>query len=189
MAGTSIYCWHVLYCHLHNKTEDFSFSDLEDGDGHYPLFVTWKKEGSLRGCIGNFSPMNLRDGLRKYALVSALHDPRFPPITIDELNSLECCVSLLTDFEETHIHGWHVGVHGITIEFPDPNNGKLLRATYLPEVAQEQGWTREQTLRSLVAKAGFSGSLETIIDNIRIVRYQSVKNTSAWKDYSTYASK
>jgi hypothetical protein len=46
-------------------------------DVHYPLFVTWNKRGSsptskyrLRGCIGNFSPMPIAEGLEEYALVS-----------------------------------------------------------------------------------------------------------------------
>jgi uncharacterized protein (TIGR00296 family) len=65
---------------------------------HYsPLFVTWKigRDQRLRGCIGTFSEMNLHNGLKEYALTSALKDSRFDPITRDELPRLTVSVSIL----------------------------------------------------------------------------------------------
>lgn len=47
---------------------------------------------------------------------------------------------------------WEIGLHGIIINFSDPYNGARLNATYLPEVAQEQGWTKLEALQSLVRK-------------------------------------
>lgn len=44
----------------------------------------------LRGCIGTFEPMPVRRGLEEYAEVAALHDTRFDPIAIRELDRLEC---------------------------------------------------------------------------------------------------
>lgn len=46
------------------------------------LFVTWNTVGRrgdyrLRGCIGNFQPMPIREGIAEYALISALEDSRF----------------------------------------------------------------------------------------------------------------
>ena len=60
-----------------------------------PLFITWntiRRDGStrLRGCIGSFAPLQLSQGLQEYALVSALKDRRFSPITLAELSRLEC---------------------------------------------------------------------------------------------------
>jgi len=62
-----------------------------------PLFVTWKigRDQRLRGCIGTFSEMNLHNGLKEYALTSALKDSRFDPITRDELPRLTVSVSIL----------------------------------------------------------------------------------------------
>lgn len=60
-----------------------------------PLFVTWNtrrpgRQPRLRGCIGNFEPMPLHDGLAQYALVSAFRDDRFRKIEKSELPTLEC---------------------------------------------------------------------------------------------------
>ncbi|MEE6497058.1 hypothetical protein FKM82_002576 [Ascaphus truei] len=106
-----------------------------------PLFVTWKigRDKRLRGCIGTFSAMNLHSGLGEYTLTSALKDSRFPPMTRDELPRLFCSVSLLTNFEDVcDCLDWEVGVHGIRIEFINEKGSKRT-ATYLPEVAKEQG--------------------------------------------------
>lgn len=62
-----------------------------------PLFVTWNTRSSrsgrpsrLRGCIGNFEPMPIREGLAEYALISAFRDSRFRGIDKSELETLEC---------------------------------------------------------------------------------------------------
>jgi AMME syndrome candidate gene 1 protein len=62
-----------------------------------PLFVTWSTRSSrpgrasrLRGCIGNFEAMPLREGIAEYALISAFRDSRFNKIQEWELETLEC---------------------------------------------------------------------------------------------------
>ena len=108
-----------------------------------PMFITWKDvvtEASpiLRGCIGTFQPQPLYEGLRRYTIKSALEDDRFSPIKAKELENLSCSVSLLTDFAVVKDwNGWEIGTHGITIEFS--KNGQSYKATFLPEVASEQG--------------------------------------------------
>nr|XP_025033788.1 AMME syndrome candidate gene 1 protein isoform X3 [Pelodiscus sinensis] len=126
-----------------------------------PLFVTWKigRDKRLRGCIGTFSAMNLHSGLREYTLTSALKDSRFPPMTRDELPRLFCSVSLLTNFEDVCDYlDWEVGVHGIRIEFINEKGSKRT-ATYLPEVAKEQGWDHIQTIDSLLRKGGYKAPI------------------------------
>nr|XP_033802459.1 AMME syndrome candidate gene 1 protein isoform X2 [Geotrypetes seraphini] len=137
-AEMCCFCFDVLYCHLYGyqppRTPRFT-------NEPYPLFVTWKigRDKRLRGCIGTFSAMNLHSGLREYTLTSALKDSRFPPMTRDELPRLFCSVSLLTNFEDVCDYlDWEVGVHGIRIEFINEKGSKRT-ATYLPEVAKEQG--------------------------------------------------
>lgn len=106
-----------------------------------PLFVTWKigKDRRLRGCIGTFNAMNLQSGLREYAITSAFKDSRFNPITRDEFPKLSVSVSILRHFEDGNDYlDWEVGVHGIRIEFTNEKGSKRT-ATYLPEVAPEQG--------------------------------------------------
>jgi hypothetical protein len=70
---------------------------------------------------------------------SAFKDSRFSPITADELSKLHVSVSILTNFEDAEDHmDWEVGTHGIRIEFHS-DRGSRRTATYLPEVATEQG--------------------------------------------------
>jgi AMMECR1 domain-containing protein len=72
-------------------------------------------------------------------LYSACKDSRFDAISIDEFSRLHCSVSLLTDFETaSQYNDWQIGVHGIRIEFTS-EKGNSKAATYLPEVAVEQG--------------------------------------------------
>jgi len=97
-------------------------------DDKYPLFVTWNVRPNrpgrghrLRGCIGSFEPHALHEGIAEYALISAFKDYRFNKITRGELDSLECVVSLLTDFEDASSYlDWTIGVHGIYITFAHP---------------------------------------------------------------------
>lgn len=93
----------------------------------------------MRGCIGTFNAMNLHTGLREYAITSAFKDSRFSPITRDEFSRLSVSVSILRHFEDGDDYlDWEVGVHGIRIEFVNEKGNKRT-ATYLPEVASEQG--------------------------------------------------
>ncbi len=113
-------------------------------------FVTLKRQGALRGCIGTIGS---REPLYRVVLDNgdnaARHDPRFPPVQASELDDLDVEVSVLTS--PRPIASWeafHVGEEGIILT----KGGR--RAVFLPEVAAEQGWTREETLSHLARKAG-----------------------------------
>ncbi|KAK4890472.1 hypothetical protein LTR27_010879 [Elasticomyces elasticus] len=143
------------------------------GQEKYPLFVTWNTNSrgghkSLRGCIGTFEPLELEHGLRSYALTSAFEDVRFSPIPDSELPSLSAHVTLLINFSQPTKDplDWTLGTHGIRISFT--LQGRRYGSTYLPDVAMEQGWTKEETLVSLMRKAGWTGS--------------SSRWASAWKE-------
>lgn len=126
-----------------------------------PLFVTWKvgREKRLRGCIGTFNALNLHTGLREYAVTSAFKDSRFSPITWEEVSRLHVSVSILRHFEDSEDYmDWEIGVHGIRIEFYTEKGSKRT-ATYLPEVAPEQGWDHVQTIDSLLRKGGYKGPI------------------------------
>uniref|UniRef100_A0A0C3T6X9 AMMECR1 domain-containing protein n=1 Tax=Guillardia theta (strain CCMP2712) TaxID=905079 RepID=A0A0C3T6X9_GUITC len=146
--------------------------------GSYPLFVTWNKAdsrggSSLRGCIGNLSAMDLHEGVRKYASVSAFSDRRFAPISAQEVRLLECSVTLLHNYEDGRDYlDWQIGKHGIIIEFED-DRGERYSATYLPSVCSEQGWSQEECISSLISKAGYRGSVtQKFKSRIRLTRYQ-----------------
>lgn len=182
-AEMCCFCFDVLYCHLYGyqqpRTPRFT-------NEPYPLFVTWKigRDKRLRGCIGTFSAMNLHSGLREYTLTSALKDSRFPPMTRDELPRLFCSVSLLTNFEDVCDYlDWEVGVHGIRIEFINEKGSKRT-ATYLPEVAKEQGWDHIQTIDSLLRKGGYKAPITNEFrKTIKLTRYRSEKMTLSYAEY------
>ncbi|KAI0377237.1 AMMECR1 domain-containing protein [Hypomontagnella monticulosa] len=157
-----------------------------------PLFVTWNtvspRSGntSLRGCIGTFEAQELDEGLSSYAITSAIHDMRFDPITKRELPSLEAAVTLLTDFEDcADAMDWEIGTHGLRISFTD--RGRRYGATYLPDVAEEQGWTKEETLVSLMRKAGWAGRKDKwqAVD-LKVVRYQGRKASIQYPEYKRW---
>jgi uncharacterized protein (TIGR00296 family) len=152
----------------------------------YPLFVTWfiGSDKQLRGCIGTFSPMNLHQGLREYALTSAINDSRFSPISRDEYPLLSCAVSILTHFEPCSSYSdWDIGLHGIRIEFLNERGSKR-SATYLPEVAHEQGWNHIQTLDSLLRKGGYRAPITSDMrKSVQVTRYRSEKLTLHYNDY------
>lgn len=152
----------------------------------YPLFVTWLigSEQKLRGCIGTFTPMNLAQGLREYAITSATNDSRFSPISRDEYPFLSCAVSILTNFEPCASYSdWDIGFHGIRIEFLNERGSKR-SATYLPEVAFEQGWNHIQTLDSLLRKGGYKAPITSEVrKSVQVTRYRSEKLTLHYNDY------
>uniref|UniRef100_A0A672MWL1 AMMECR nuclear protein 1 n=1 Tax=Sinocyclocheilus grahami TaxID=75366 RepID=A0A672MWL1_SINGR len=115
---------------------------------------------------------------------SALKDSRFPPMTRDELPRLFCSVSLLTNFEDVGDYlDWEVGVHGIRIEFFNEKGSKRT-ATYLPEVAKEQGWDHIQTIDSLLRKGGYKAPITNDFrKTIKLTRYRSEKMTMSYAEY------
>ncbi len=113
-------------------------------------FVTLKEKGELRGCIGRMVPDTpLALTVARMAVQAALHDPRFPPVKSWELSSLEIEISALTPFAPVSGPGAVVvGRDGVLLE-------KGARsAVFLPQVAPEQGWNREELLGRLCEKAG-----------------------------------
>ncbi len=65
------------------------------------VFVSLKKHGQLRGCIGTFEPTqpNVAEEIIQNSVSSATRDPRFSPVRPDELNELEYSVDVLTSPE------------------------------------------------------------------------------------------
>ena len=78
-----------------------SFPDYPELRRKAACFVTLKKRGDLRGCIGTILPRreSLRDEITANARAAALEDPRFPPVTERELKELSISVDILSDPE------------------------------------------------------------------------------------------
>ncbi len=113
-------------------------------------FVTLTKNGELRGCIGEIIPRRpLYQAVMAEAVNAAFHDPRFPPLRKKELAQVHIEISAY-DKAPVPVKSYHdiqLGRHGIVLE----KNGH--RALFLPQVAVEQGWDLEETLRHLSLKA------------------------------------
>lgn len=119
-------CFRTILAYLKGNPQPAYPASLAAGS--CPLFVTWQvgKNEDLRGCIGTFSPSDVKSLLPKYAKISAFEDSRFDPIDLKEVPDLTVKVSFLTNFEYgLKAKDWIVGTHGIIIEFDDPVTGKL----------------------------------------------------------------
>ena len=150
-----------------SSTTSYSSAASRSLSSSYPLFVTWNtisrhnpSHKSLRGCIGTFEAQPLQQGLQTYAITSAFDDTRFSPIPSSQLSSLSCSITLLANFTPcSDAMDWILGVHGLRILFV--YRGKRYGATYLPDVAVEQGWTKGECVESLMRKAGWDGGSST----------------------------
>ena len=118
-------------------------------------------------------------------LHSALRDKRFSPILEEELRSLSCTVSFLHSFERaSHWQDWQIGTHGLIVEFRDPNTREHRNATYLPEIAAAEGWTKQGTIDSLLRKAGFHGHISyRMREGLSLTRYQSTAHMMTYDNY------
>lgn len=130
--------------------KELPLSELEGLAMRVGHFVSLHKAGHLRGCMGVLeSEEALWRALPRTARLAAFEDPRFPALKPHEWPQCQLELSLLTPF--TRIAGVgeiEVGRHGILLE------ARGHRALFLPQVAVEQGWTREETLAHLCLKAG-----------------------------------
>jgi AmmeMemoRadiSam system protein A len=131
----------------------------EELQGQNGVFVTlriMREDGEpsiLRGCIGNvrgFEPLHV--AVKRLAVEAAVADPRFRPVgTLDELNTLDIEISVLTIPERVDSYGQiRIGRDGILLGYRERS------ALFLPQVAVEQGWDLEQTLSHLAMKAGLN---------------------------------
>jgi AmmeMemoRadiSam system protein B/AmmeMemoRadiSam system protein A len=115
-------------------------------------FVTLKKDGQLRGCIGRMAEdMALGQTVCDMALQAAFHDPRFPPLKLSELSHLEIEISVLTPMKPVASSDEIVvGRDGVLMSKAGAS------AVFLPQVAVENKWNKSEMLDHLCLKAGLS---------------------------------
>ncbi len=127
------------------------------------VFVTLKNNHDLRGCIGFIPPLKpLYQAVMDNAVNSAVNDPRFDPMTLSEETQIDIEISVLSSLKR--VKGYSdivVGKHGAYMV-----NGQS-EALFLPQVAPEQGWNREEMLSQLSLKATYG------------------QNPNLWKDKKT----
>jgi len=113
-------------------------------------FVTLKKHGELRGCIGHMiADEPLLKVVGAMAIQAAFNDRRFPQLAFEELKDTEIEISALTPMRQVPSFGdITVGRDGVLLV----KDGRS--AVFLPQVAAEQEWTRDEMLDNLCRKAG-----------------------------------
>jgi len=115
------------------------------------VFVTLKKNGELRGCIGYIEGIEpLANAVRDMAIQSATSDPRFPPVNYKDLKDIKIEISVLTPLKKIKDTGEIVlGRDGVIVK------KGYRQGVFLPQVAEETGWSKEEFLSNLcMYKAG-----------------------------------
>lgn len=140
--------------------------------GKRGVFVTLTKGGNLRGCIGFPYPvMPLGEAIVHAAGAAALEDPRFPPVTKDELAAISLEVTILTVPEPLEGDPVKrpqqviVGKHGLVVR------GMGTSGLLLPQVATEYGWDAKTFLDHTCMKAGLSEKCWTS-KNVEILTFE-----------------
>ncbi len=143
------------------------------------VFVTintaWGKEHELRGCIGLPYPTTpLVRAVIESAISSAVHDPRFMPMTANELDQVVLEVSVLTPPEPVRVEKPHdyskrikVGRDGLIVE------RGYSKGLLLPQVPVELGWDEETFLCECCVKAGLPPD-SWLLDGTGICRFQAI---------------
>lgn len=130
------------------------------------VFVTLKKSGNLRGCIGTIKPVTncLAEEIIRNAIEAAVSDPRFSPVTEDELNELEVSVDVLTEPEPAQFNELDPNKYGIIVR-SGYRSGLLL-----PNL--EGVDTAEKQLNIALRKAGIPPRSPYTIEKFQVIRHQ-----------------
>ncbi|MFC1493564.1 AmmeMemoRadiSam system protein A [candidate division KSB1 bacterium] len=131
------------------EEDKFETFELREVSG---IFVTIKNKGMLRGCIGHIHQDKLTlDTLKEVAASAASNDPRFPSVTIDELEEIDLEITILSPFKKIKkTDEIEIGKHGLFIK-SGYNQGLLL-----PQVAPENNFDKTEFLEHTCMKAGLS---------------------------------
>jgi len=138
------------------------------------VFVTLMLHGELRGCVGSLEATSpLGQDVAANAVAAALRDPRFPPVSPDEVEELSIEISVLeapepwpVASEAEVLEGLRPGIDGLILEHAGG------RATFLPQV-WDQLPESASFLRQLKRKAGLSAAAWD--DSFRLSRYRVAK--------------
>lgn len=113
------------------------------------VFVSLHQGATLRGCIGNFArDRPLHQAVRDMARAAAFDDPRFPPLTAADVDSVHLEISVLSERIPAAPTAVVPGLHGVSIALHDR------KGVFLPQVAREAAWNRETLLAQACLKAG-----------------------------------
>lgn len=168
----------AIECYLKNEELEIDDSIKKRYSKKQGCFVTLKKNNKLRGCIGFPYPnLELWKAIIESAKAAATEDPRFPSLTLDELEKIKIEVSILTVPEEIKTEGEEIteeelikkiklGVHGLIVQ------NKFYSGLLLPQVATEFNLSEIEFLSETCLKAGLT--YDSWKDkNTRILRFEA----------------
>ena len=117
-------------------------------------FVSLHIKNNLRGCIGYIAAIKpLFETIKEMANSAAFLDPRFSPLTLEELDQVDIEISVLSPLEKiADKERIEVGKHGLMVR------KGIFSGLLLPQVAAEHGWDRDQFLSHTCQKAGLTAS-------------------------------
>lgn len=135
------------------------------------VFVSIKKKGQLRGCIGTIEPheANVAQEVIRNAISAATRDPRFPPISPEELDDLDISVDVLTTPEPIEsVDQLDPKRYGLIVQSLE---NPLKRGLLLPDLPSV-GTAEEQFHHTKVYKAGIVDDEEPIqMYRFEVIRY------------------
>lgn len=132
------------------------------------VFVTIRKRGQLRGCVGTYLPTkrNIAEEIIYNAVSACSKDSRFPPVSEDELSGLEYEISILSEPKlAADISKLDPKTHGIIVRANDGRSGLLL-----PDV--EGAETTDQQISIACQKAG----INPLLDEIKLYYFTTEKH-------------
>ncbi|MFI5207145.1 MAG: AmmeMemoRadiSam system protein A [Gemmatimonadales bacterium] len=131
------------------RGEPYPDPDVPGGEAPAGAFVTLYRGEELRGCLGRLeADQPLGQVVAEMAVAAARDDPRFPPVSADEVQDLTIEISVLTEPKPARPEGVEVGRDGVIVR-KGARQGVLL-----PQVATEYDWDRETLLTMVCRKAG-----------------------------------
>jgi MEMO1 family protein len=142
-------------------------------EGRAACFVSIKKRGDLRGCIGTLAPCEpcLGDEIARNARSAAFGDPRFPPVCCEELEDLTYSVDVLSDSEPCTLADLDPKVYGVIVE------AGWRRGVLLPDLAGVD--TVERQVGIALQKAGISPSEGFAVSRFTVTRHRERGDDSA----------
>ncbi|WP_457550569.1 TIGR00296 family protein [Archaeoglobus sp.] len=141
-----------VYLSERRVIEDRLHGIFEENRG---VFTTLTKHGELRGCIGFPYPVKrLDEAIIESAIAAATDDPRFPPVSLNEMDEIVVEVTVLTPPEKIEVKPTElpkhieIGRHGLMIKYG------FYSGLLLPQVAVEYNMDAEEFLSQTCLKAG-----------------------------------
>lgn len=131
------------------------------------VFVSLKKHGKLRGCIGTFGPTqdNIADEIITNAISAGVHDPRFSPVTLEEMKDIEISVDILSEPEQVYsLDELDAKIYGVIVRCGH-RSGLLLPDLEGVDTVEEQIYIAKQ-------KAGISDNEEIDLYRFKVERYR-----------------